>query len=445
VTFTPGSVTTAGSPAESTIAVGQIPAGGISAITVAETQQAGYAFVASQCRTGSFADVTAGGAATATIPTLQRNEDWYCTFRNRTLNGAVAIAKTGTTWAYHGDMLSFSFAVTNAGETPLTNVAVSDNRCSALTLKAKRNSSGNPDQTPSVLDLTDTWIYECSMPAPAHTAGEQNPIVNTATVAARDQLDRPVSDTDQHSTLLLHPAIDIDKTGPATAQAGQPVHYQLVVTNPGDVPFVAANVNVSDALCQAPPVLTTKNGDPSPGQLDPGDAWTYACTVQTLVGQTVVNNVGVVIATDSYGGREVTDNDPARTVLTAPPVAPPPAPPVAGQGADTPTRVGLALATGTARLTGNSRCASKPFSAKVTGAGIAQVRFLLDGKHLKTVKSKAGQSVFTVRITPSGSARKTHRVTARVTFKRSANTQARTMRFVYVGCARQAIKPQFAG
>jgi len=457
VTFSSGSVTTAGRPAESVISVDRIPAGGASAITVAETQKAGYAFVASQCQTGGFADVTAGGTVTATIPTVRRTEDWYCTFRNRTLVGAVAIVKTGTTWAYHGDTLSFTFAVTNAGESPLTSVAVSDDHCSPLTLREKRDSGGNPDPTPSVLDLTDTWVYECSMPAPAHTAREANPIVNTATVTAQDPLDHPVSDTDQHSTRLLHPAIAIDKTGPATAQAGQPVSYTLAVTNPGDVPFLAPNVTVTDALCEAPPVLTTTNGDTSPGQLDPGDTWTYTCTVRTLAGQTVVDNVGVVTATDSYGGQDVTDSDPASTVLTAPPVelpapvtppapvappapAEPPATPVTGQSTDVPGRP-----TGTARLSGNSRCVSKAFSARVTGRGIAQVQFLLDGKHLKTVKSAPGRAVFKVRITPSGSATKSHRVTARVSFKRSANTRARTMRFVYVGCPRQAIKPPFAG
>jgi uncharacterized repeat protein (TIGR01451 family) len=178
-----------------------------------------------------------------------------------------------------------------------------------------------------VLDLTDRWTYECSMTAQSHTNGEANPIVNTVTASGQDPLDCAVSDTDQHSTLLLHPAIAIDKTGPATAQAGDAVLYTLAVTNPGDVPFLAPNVNVIDALCDAPPMLTTKNGDATPGQLDPGDTWTYTCTVRTLSTQTVVNNIGVVTGTDSYGGRVVRDDDPAITTLAQPPVAPPPPPP----------------------------------------------------------------------------------------------------------------------
>jgi hypothetical protein len=148
LTFAPGAVTTAGSPAEAVIAVDRIPAAG-SAITLAETQQTGYAFVASECRTGGFADVTSGGSATATITSLQRSEDWYCTFRNRALVGSIAVEKTGSAWAYHGDRLTFAFTVTNDGETPLSSVAVSDDHCAPLTVKTKRNGAGQPTARPT--------------------------------------------------------------------------------------------------------------------------------------------------------------------------------------------------------------------------------------------------------------------------------------------------------
>jgi len=292
VAITPGTITTAGSPAEGAVTVDQVPAGGASAITMTQTPKPGYVFVASDCRLGGFADVTSGGAVTATIATVRRTEDWYCTFRSRQLVGSIAVEKTGAAWAYHGDALTFGFTVTNNGETPLSYVTVGDDRCATVTVKSKRNGAGQPDSTPGVLDLTDRWSYECSMTVASHKNGEANPIVNTVTAAGQDTWKRPVSDTDTHSTLLLPPALSIDKTGPATAQAGSAVLYTLVVTNPGDVPFMAPNVNVTDALCEAPPMLKTKNGDASPGQLDPGDSWTYTCTVQTLSTQTVVNNIG---------------------------------------------------------------------------------------------------------------------------------------------------------
>ena len=362
------------------------------------------------------------------------------------LHAAINVEKAGFAWAYHGDDLTFDFTVTNAGDTPLPNVTVSDDHCAPLSVRSKRNGAGQADTTPSVLDRTDTWIYECSMPAPVHQTGEANPLVNTVTATSRYSGDRTVSDTANHATLLLHPAIAIDKTGPATAQAGDKILYTLDVTNPGDLSFDAPNVNVTDALCEAPPMLITKNGDASPGRLNPGDRWTYTCSVQTLAGQTRVDNIGVVTGKDSYGGRVVTARDPATTLLNPPPPPPPPPsdPPITASGGPI-TPVAQVLSTGTARLTGPSRCVSGPFAARVTGNGIAKVVFMLDGKRFKTVLATGARTMFKAQIRPRGRSSKAHRVTAVVTFKASANTRSRTLRFAYLGCSRRAAAPQFAG
>ena len=54
------------------------------------------------------------------------------------------------------------------------------------------------------------------------------------------------------------PAIAIDKVGPASATAGDTLRYQLVVSNPGDLPFPAASVEVVDPNCDDPPALVGK-------------------------------------------------------------------------------------------------------------------------------------------------------------------------------------------
>ncbi|HVF80163.1 MAG TPA: hypothetical protein VNA28_17855, partial [Solirubrobacteraceae bacterium] len=415
--------------------------------TASEATASGYRLDDVSCSDANSSGDKASRTATYDVAP---GETVTCTFLNRTIDANAVVVKAGNEWAYHGDTLTFTFTVNNSGQSPLTNVVVSDDRCATVTLKSKRDIDGNPDSTPAVLDLTDTWIYECSMAAPAHSGEETNPIVNTVTVTALDEFNRPVSDTDQHSTLLIHPAIAIDKTGPATAQAGAAVQYSLNVTNPGDVRFLAANVNVADTLCQAPPMLSSKNGDSTPGQLDPGDRWTYTCTVQTLVGQTVVNNVGTVTGTDSFSGHDVTDDDPATTQLTQPPVAPPPPPPppAALAPSGNPVRVtpvAAPIAVATARLSGPKRCVSGPFDAKVSGRGIAKVVFLLDGKKLKTVMGTATSTVFKVRIKPRGAGGIAHRVTAKVTFSAATRTRPRTLRFVYLGCPRRVSAPQFTG
>jgi uncharacterized repeat protein (TIGR01451 family) len=313
---------------------------------------------------------------------------------------------------------------------------VTDDKCAPVTGPVQK-LGGNDD---AFLDANETWVYTCSMTVPAHTAGDTS-LVNVVTMTATDLDGSPVGDTDQHTTRILHPAIAIDKTGPATAQAGQAIDYALVVTNPGDVPFLAANVNVSDALCEAPPLLVTTNGDATPGQLDPGDTWGYICRVRTLVGQTQIVNVGVVTGKDSFAGHTVSDDDAATTDLTQPPAvlsAAPAAPPQSGV-------LGATVKSGTARLTGPAKCAKGSFEVKVTGRSIAQVRFALDGRTIKTVKALGGRTVFKVKINPRGGGSKVHRVTARVSFTAASATKARTLRYVYLRCARQAVLPQFTG
>ena len=82
-----------------------------------------------------------------------------------------------------------------------------------------------------------------------------------------------------------HPAIAIDKSGPAIAQAGDTLHYTLRVTNPGSVPFPEDQVDVSDPACDGAPKLSDKSDgsgpDGSSGTLDPGDVWTYTCSRKT--------------------------------------------------------------------------------------------------------------------------------------------------------------------
>ena len=63
---------------------------------------------------------------------------------------------------------------------------------------------------------------------------------------------------------LGSPAIAIDKVGPASATAGDTLRYQLFVSNPGDLPFPAASVEVVDPNCDDPPALVGKADPPAP-------------------------------------------------------------------------------------------------------------------------------------------------------------------------------------
>jgi uncharacterized repeat protein (TIGR01451 family) len=344
---------------------------------------------------------------------------------------AIAVEKSGPATAYHGDQVTFTYEVTNPGNAALAGITVSDDKCpNVVGPNSKQNGNEN-----DALDPGELWIYSCTMTIPAHQDGEPNPLVNTVTVTGTDRHEETHTATDSHETRILHPAVDIEKTGPATALVGTPLGYTLTVTNPGDVPFAAQEVGVTDPKCEQPPAGPNTGTDATPNQLDPGDTWTYTCTAQTT-GQPAGTfvNTATVTAKD-FNGRTVSDTDEFPTVLSAPAQPVPP-----GEQQVLPEEI----VSGTARLGGPSGCVRKAFNATVRGRQIASVTFYVDGKRVKRIIAKQGQAVFRAKVLP-GSAVGVHRVTARVVFKAASQTKARTLRLSYQRCARQVVTPKFTG
>ena len=251
---------------------------------------------------------------------------------------------------------------------------------------------------------------------------------NTGTVTTANAGSDEASDaTRVDCPVSPNPAIDIEKTGPASATVGDVLAYTLVVKNPGDVPFPAQNVVVTDPRCSQPPVLQTKGADATPGTFDPGDAWTYSCSAETagLQPGTFVNRA-TVTGTDG-DGRVVSDFDDFPTDLAAQSVIP-------GK-----------VVKGTARLSGPSGCVKKAFHAIVRGRRIAKVTFYVDGHKEATRKARPGQRTFRYKVRPNGLSRGVHRLTARVRFVPASETKSRTLRLTFQRCKRQDAAPRFTG
>ena len=86
-------VVTDGTQPHDTILVNNIPVGGAGGMTLAETQQSNYVFAASQCQAGSFPNPADGiGTTTLNLPTITRNSDLYCTYRNKK-KGTIELKK----------------------------------------------------------------------------------------------------------------------------------------------------------------------------------------------------------------------------------------------------------------------------------------------------------------------------------------------------------------
>jgi hypothetical protein len=115
-------------------------------------------------------------------------------------------------------------------------------------------------------------------------------------------------------------------------------------------------------------VLLTKDGDTSPGTLDPGDHWTYVCQVQ--LGADGARNAAAVTATDT-AGREAAAAADATTR-------------VAGQAVSPVTIV----SPGRAALRGPAGCVRTRLAVpRVTGRRIMQVAWFVDGR-LASVRTK---------------------------------------------------------
>jgi len=349
-----------------------------------------------------------------------------CTYTNTKITNALQVTKTGPAFAYSGDTLTFGYAVTNTGNEPLSDITVADDKCPNVQGPVSKANDNGDD----VLDPGETWNYTCSYVI-THHQGEPNPVTNTVTATGTDQDEQTVTATDRHDTTIRHPAIGIAKVGPATAQAGSLVPYTLTVTNPGDVSFAQPLVVVTDGVCEAAPALQSTNGDHTPATLDPGDTWTYTCSVQTQVGQTRVDNVANVKGTDS-DGRSATASATFTTQLTQPAIS------VAPEQLTSPK-------AGSAKLRGPAGCPIRATSASVTGKRIAKVVFYLDGKKVKTIKHPDAKGRWSLRIVPNRLPYGSHKLTVKVTFVANTKTKSKTLKISFTRCRAAILKPKFTG
>jgi hypothetical protein len=279
------------------------------------------------------------------------------------------------------------------------------------------------------------------------------------------------------------PAIAIDKSGPAIAEAGDTLHYTLRVTNPGRVSFPADRVKVSDPACDHPPELVdTSDGsgpDGTPKSLDPGDLWTYSCSRKTDepgkdCALSVVRNTAT--AEGTAGGSTVEDSSTIVTALTCPDVPPPdppdpePEPPepihpvVPPQPPDPgpltpvvpdqprhpsavvppvprPPKAGTGGVAGLVRSR-LGRCVERVPRLRLRGARIGRLVVRVDGRVVQRLRSGPLQRRLTIR-RHRGLDPGRHRVTVRVTFRLGSGTPPVTLTRRLTIC--RPVLPRFTG
>jgi uncharacterized repeat protein (TIGR01451 family) len=142
-------------------------------------------------------------------------------------------------------------------------VVVSDDLVTPIFVGGDANNNG-------CIDPDETWTYTATYTV---QAGDPDPLVNTATVSSSDVNDPDLSNNeDTWSVDILHPAIDVSKSGPQYAHEGDTISYTITVTNTGDTPLY--NVIVTDTLL----------GTITIGFLDVGDSVTLTLTYTVNAG-----------------------------------------------------------------------------------------------------------------------------------------------------------------
>jgi uncharacterized repeat protein (TIGR01451 family) len=209
----------------------------------------------------------------------------------------IAIVKTADPTVIHaGDTVLYTYEVTNPGDDPLSDVSVSDDKCSPLVF------SGGDANGDDNLDPGETWTYTCSAALSADT-------VNTATAEGTDILGETVSDSDTASVDVITPGIEVVKTASAdSVPEGDPIQWTITVYNRGDATLYDVTVSDSNGMSFGPLTLTPDDGDDQ-GGTDQA-SWTY-----TSYPAKDVTNVATASGHDVLG-LTVTDEDDASVGVT---------------------------------------------------------------------------------------------------------------------------------
>jgi len=133
------------------------------------------------------------------------------------LHPCIDIAKTGVYQAHEGDTITYQFRLANcSADTALQNVQVTDPLLGGLIWGPGNLAAGQ------VVNFSTAYVVPALAP---------DPVENTVTATGQDALGKSVSDQARHYVDILHPCIDLEKSGPAEAYEGELIDYEFTLTN----------------------------------------------------------------------------------------------------------------------------------------------------------------------------------------------------------------------
>ena len=258
----------------------------------AVTCTATYTVVQADIDSGSVTNI-----ATASAGGTSSNSDTVTVTGTQTSTVSLDKSANPTTYSAVGQMITYTYVVTNTGNTTLTGPAtVADNKVT-VTCPAGDLAPGATVNCTATYTITQADI----------NAGS---VVNIASAT----VEGVVSNTDTVTvTATQSTGVTLDKTSTTTGydSVGDTLSYSYVVTNTGNV-SLAGPVTVADnrATVVCPAVSTVGNLNAT---LDPGE--TITCTATYVVTQADINAGNVTnTATATVGG---TNSNPDTVIINA--------------------------------------------------------------------------------------------------------------------------------
>jgi uncharacterized repeat protein (TIGR01451 family) len=262
-----------------------------STATVTESVQGGYTPGPARCEIRHPDDsvdvLDFPSSAEFTLP-VGPEDIVTCSLRNNfDYNPGINIEKTPDPVLVRGDnggtAVTYTAAVTNTGNTPLTIVDGNDTNCHEIEFVG---GDANGD---GLLDLDETWTYECTRVLQASLTQDDIFVDNTAFVNGVAPNGELVTDDDDATVQVLTPAINLEKVAePTEVASGTPVAYTFTVTNLGNDPL--SDITLTDDQCGTPTFV--EGDDNEDGLLDLAETWTYTCT-NVIVNDPTINQAEV--------------------------------------------------------------------------------------------------------------------------------------------------------
>ncbi len=216
----------------------------------------------------------------------QANKTWVS-------HPAIKIVKSGASIAHEGDVVTYTFDVTNTGDVPLTDVAVTDDVLGSV-------------GTIGDLDVGITKSLSKDFTIPTNVTGVKNVATTCGVGVTGAGTTAKVCDDDPHSLIVIHPKINIVKTAdPTSTEPGNTVTYSYDVTNSGDTELT--NVVVTDDILGDIGTIAS---------LKPGETKTLTGSF-TVAEDSPRTNIGTACGQDALR-LTVCDTDPATITIVLP-------------------------------------------------------------------------------------------------------------------------------